>query len=143
MSEVKIRRAVAEDQATIRRMIREEQLDPTALRWQHFVVAEREGEIVGIGQIRPYRRCRELGSLVVREDMRGQGLGGQIIRALLEGETEAVYLECLTSMAPYYQRFGFATIPWWRAPMPLKLKAAFNKIVWWPLGYRFVVMRRG
>lgn len=139
---VLIRRATAADQAAIRQMVHEARLDPTDLHWSHFVVAEEGNEVVGIGQIRPYPKCRELGSLVVREDRRGQGIGGLVIRALLEGEPGDVYLECSSRMASYYVRFGFQEIRWQDAPMPLRLKAGMGNLLGRLLGRRLAVMVR-
>ena len=65
MPTIEIRPALESEQETIKQMVRAEQLDPTALHWSHFKVAEQDGQIIGIGQIRPYPRCRELGSLIV------------------------------------------------------------------------------
>jgi amino-acid N-acetyltransferase len=106
--------------------VKDEQLDPTALHWSHFVVAEHDGEIVGIGQVRPYPRCRELGSLAVRKDYRVQGVGSMIVRALLEKEKGDVYLECEAFNEGYYVRFGFERISWYRAPYPLNLKTGLG-----------------
>lgn len=142
MSAAQIRPARADEQALIRQMVREARLDPTELHWSHFVVAEQDGAVIGIGQIRPYRRCRELGSLVVLPAYRESGVGGQIITALLAQETGDVYLECQSRLASYYSRFGFAPIPWWHAPMPLKFKAGFSGMIGRLLGYRMTVMRR-
>lgn len=142
MAEVQIRRATAEDQAVIRQWVRDEQLDPTALHWSQFVVAELDGEMVGIGQIRPHRRCRELGSLIVRQAYRRRGIGAQIVAALLAAEPGDVYLECLDEMAAYYARFGFEPLPWWQAPMPLKLKAGLGNLASRLFGYQVVTMRR-
>jgi len=124
MPTVAIRKAVEADQDTIKQLVREEQLDPTSLHWSHFVVAEQDGAIVGIGQIRPYPRCRELGSLAVKLAYREQGVGALIVNALLADETGDVYLECEAANERYYGRFGFAHIPWYRAPYPLNLKVA-------------------
>lgn len=142
MTEIQIRPAAEADQGFIRQMVRDEDLDPTALHWSHFLIAEAEGEIVGIGQVRPYPKCRELGSLVVKEPYRRLGVGAQIVNALLERETGVVYLECLAHNERYYARFGFKRIPWWRAPMPLKLKAGMGQVVGPLLGFRVIVMRR-
>jgi amino-acid N-acetyltransferase len=134
-SEVTIRRAAPEDQAIIRRLVYAAVLDRSALHWSHFVVAELAGEgradhrIVGIGQIRPYRGCPELGSLVVRKPYRSLGVGGQIIRALQEAHPPPLYLECLGNMVPYYERFGFREIAWHHAPMPLSLKAGAGTLL--------------
>ncbi len=138
---VTLRPAVPADQRTIRRLVRGAGLDPTALHWSHFIVAERDGVgIVGIGQIRPYRRCPELGSLVVLKAYRGQGLGGAILRALLASRPPPIYLECEGSKVPYYTRFGFREIPWRQAPLPLKLKAGLGNLIARRAGWRVAVM---
>ena len=141
MSDIQLRPATADDQAAIRQLVRAEGLDPTALHWSHFLIAECEGEMVGIGQVRPYPNCRELGSLAVKASYRQQGVGALIVNALLARETGEVYLECVAANERYYTRFGFQRIPWWQAPMPLKLKAGLSQIVRL-LGYRVVTMRR-
>lgn len=129
MSDVEIRRAQAEDEATIKQMVKEEQLDPTSLKWQQFMIAEKDGEVVGIGQVRLYSRCHELGSLAVKKEYREQGVGGMLIKALLENESGDVHLECLPHNINYYGKFGFKRIPWWRAPMPLILKIVLVNVV--------------
>jgi amino-acid N-acetyltransferase len=141
MSEVTIRRATSADQGIIKQLVREESLDPTSLNWPQFLIAERGSEVVGIGQIRLYRGCRELGSLVVKRGFRNRGVGALLVEALLAQETGDVYLECASYNQPYYERFGFRRIPWWQAPMPLKLKAGFGQIARL-FGWRVVTMKR-
>lgn len=114
-------------------------LDPTALHWSHFHVAEIEGEIVGVGQIRP-KAC-ELGSLVVKESWRGQGIGGQLIRSLLATQDSPVYLECRASLAPYYAQFGFEEIDWREAPVPLRFKAGAGHLMSKLFNVKLAVMR--
>jgi amino-acid N-acetyltransferase len=143
MTDVVIRKAVEADQAIIKQMVREEHLDPTALHWSHFLVAEQAGEIVGIGQIRPYPGCRELGSLVVKPAYRGQHVGATLIKGLLANEAGDVYLECRSHNEGYYARFGFQTISWWQAPMPLKLKAGLGHYVGKLFGIKLLAMKRG
>lgn len=142
MSDVTIRPARGSDQATIRQMVRDEQLDPTSLNWPQFIVAEHAGQVVGIGQVRPYPKCRELGSIVVKADYRKQGVGTLIINTLLANETSVVYLETDAHNERYYARFGFERIPFWRAPMPLKFKAVITKTLGFFTGYPMIVMRR-
>lgn len=143
MPDIRIRPATADDQDTIRQLVKAEDLDPTALHWSHFLIAENSGDIVGIGQVRPYPKCRELGSLVVKEPYRQQGVGALIVNALLERETGDVYLECLDHNERYYNRFGFERVPWWTTPMPLKLKAGLGSIFGRFFGFRVIAMRRG
>ena len=138
---VTLRRATPSDQPVIRRLVHQARLDPTGLNWPAFIIAEHNGAIVGVGQVRPYPNCRELGSLVVREDLRGRGIGGQIIRALLAEERGTVYLECRDRLVPYYARFGFVEIPWRSAPMPLRFKAGLGNLLGRLFGIRIAVMK--
>jgi predicted N-acetyltransferase YhbS len=141
LATIDIRAATERDQAQIRAMVRAERLDPTALHWSHFLVAEESGQTVGIGQMRPYLNCRELGSLVVLESHRERGIGGLLIEALLKAEAGPVYLECLAFREAYYSKFGFVRLPWWETPMPLKLKAGAGAVLGWLFGYRVITMR--
>lgn len=137
-----IRHARPDEQRLIRQMVRAVGLDPTNLKWQNFVVAELDREVVGIGQIRRSPSCHELGSLVVKPAYRGQGLARLIIEALLAEESGDVYLECESSRVPIYRRFGFEEIRWQDAPMPLKLKAGFGNSIGRLAGWRIAVMVR-
>lgn len=142
MTDVQLRRATEGDQAAIKQMVTEANLDRTALHWSHFIVAEEGGEIIGIGQVRPYPKCRELGSLAVKKAYRARGVGGQLIRALLAEERGDVYLECLIHNEAYYAKFGFQRISAWSAPMPLKFKAGVGGMILRLFGYRLIAMKR-
>ena len=135
-----IRPAVRGDQLTIWWMVFRAGLDPTSLHWPQFLVAEDDGQIVGIGQIRPHPGCPELGSLVVRKDQRGTGLGGRLVRELLATRPPPIYLECESSMATFYERYGFREIAPADAPHPLRRKSTMgNRLFGW-MGIRIVVM---
>jgi amino-acid N-acetyltransferase len=59
-----LRCATAADQAAIVRLVHSERLNPSALRWLNFIVAERDGEVIGAVQMRHHADgSRELGSL--------------------------------------------------------------------------------
>ncbi len=141
MSEVQLRQAVAADEAMIKQMVKEEDLDPTSLKWEQFLMAEKDGVIVGIGQVRIYPNCHELGSLIVKEAYRGQGVGGMLVKALVARETGDVYLECVTSNEGYYAQFGFRKIPWWQAPVPLKFKIILIYLLSWYYGVHTIAMK--
>jgi amino-acid N-acetyltransferase len=123
-------------------MIRAERLDPSALDWSHFLIAECYDEVVGIGQIRPHPKCRELGSLVVKPAYRGTGVGGQLIRALVASVDGDVYLDCRSELETYYNRFGFNPIPWHQAPSPIKYKVLIGNSLFRLFGLRLIVMKR-
>lgn len=140
----RIRPATAADQGTIRQMVMREGLDPTTLKWQNFLVAERESNpplIVGIGQIKPYPAAPELGSLVVLREYRGHGIAADLIAALEARAPRPLYLLCQNKMETYYGRFGYRRIPFAEAPRPLKLKLlpafAFRLV-----GVRVIAMRK-
>jgi len=140
--DVVIRPATETDQERIKELVREADLDPTSLHWSHFMLAEADGQVVGIGQIRPYPNCPELGSLYVLPDYQGQGIGGQIIMALLEDRTDTVYLECEKHNVTYYERFGFEEVPVFTVPQPLMIKNILVRMVGYIRGSRLAVMRR-
>jgi amino-acid N-acetyltransferase len=142
VSAIQIRAATAGDSATIKRMVWHEHLDPTMLRWEHFLVAEDERRIVGIGQIREYGGCQELGSLVVLPAYRGQGIAAQLITALETRAGRPLYLFCRECMANYYARFGYQRIGYWDAPKPIKLKMLMPLAIH-ILGVKVIVMRKG
>lgn len=141
MDSLKIRPALAQDENTIKQMVYKEQLDPTSLKWQNFLVAEVEGRIVSIGQIKRYPKCNELGSLVTLREYRGQGIAAQLIQALEAQAGFPLYLLCASKMEAYYQRFGYQTIAWWDAPAFLKLKLS-PTLLFRLFGIRVLVMRK-
>jgi amino-acid N-acetyltransferase len=112
-----IRPANAADQSAIKAIVYAARLIPRDLDWRRFVVAEEDGRIVGVGQVRPHNDgSRELASLAVVPERQAQGIGGALIRALLARESGAVYLMCMERLEPFYRRFGFRRLG--RAELP-------------------------
>ncbi len=141
-----IRLARAADQAMIRALIRAERLDPFNVHWQNFLVAEDAdadaGRIIGIGQVKPFHSGRELGSLVVVPDRRQSGVGGAIIRALIERERGPLLLFCLAFRESYYAKFGFQRCAPRDLPGEFKLKYAAGTLFTRLVGRRLIVMKR-
>jgi N-acetylglutamate synthase-like GNAT family acetyltransferase len=137
-----LRPARAEDAPTIKAMTREARLDPTSLNWRHFTIAEGEGQIVGIAQVKPHADCREFGSFVVRREWRSRGVGKLLIETLLAREVGDVFLVCHERMVPYYLNYGFALIGFKAAPRTLQLKLA-AAFLFRAFGVRVVAMKRG
>jgi N-acetylglutamate synthase-like GNAT family acetyltransferase len=135
---VYIRVATEQDNTIIRKMVRNAQLDPTSLKWQHFLIAEVDGKIVGIGQVRKHPDCEELGSLLVLKEYRRQGIAAQLIEQLEARAGRPLYLDCRSRMIPYYERFGYKAIPYLEAPLTLKIKLFLPMI----LRIRVAVMRK-
>ena len=103
-----LRDATAEDQPTIRQIVRAANINPTGLDWPRFIVAEDGGAIVGVGQVKPHRDgTRELASIAVLPARQGQGIGTAIMQELLRRESGTLYLTCRSRLQGYYERFGF------------------------------------
>ena len=140
MSEFSIRKATAGDQQRIKDIVREVDIDPTKLHWSQFLVGEVDGQIVAIGQVRPFKGSPELGSIATVEAHRGKGYAAQIIRRLIDewDQPGPLYLECEGHMMDYYKQFGFVPIQWYQAPFPFKFKtamaAAFSLIFRYKMG---------
>ncbi|MDD5466248.1 MAG: GNAT family N-acetyltransferase [Anaerolineales bacterium] len=103
-----IRPATAKDQAAITRIVRAARLAPFDLAWPRFLVAEEEGCVVGVGQVRQYEDgSRELASLAVIPGCHGRGIGSQLVGALLAAHPGEMYLICRSELEPFYARFAF------------------------------------
>ena len=109
---VTIRPARAQDSDRIHQLVRAEKLNPTGLEWARFLVAEdRQGRVVGCGQIKPHRDgSLEMASIVVEKGLRGKGLGRRLIERLIDGVHQPLWLMCRSSLVPLYERFGFDEI---------------------------------
>jgi N-acetylglutamate synthase-like GNAT family acetyltransferase len=139
-----IRPATEGDQATIRRLIREANLNRMSLRWPNFVVAEEDGAIVGIGQVKAHGDgSRELASIAVVPGRQGQGIGSAIIKALLSREDDGVlYLTCRSQLQGYYERFGFRLVEPGEYPGYYRRLLPLVNLIAGRFGMRILVMRR-
>jgi N-acetylglutamate synthase-like GNAT family acetyltransferase len=106
-----IRPATKRDQDEIVRLVRSERLNPHGLHWPNFIVAEREGRIVGAVQLRPHcDGSHELGSLVVEVTSRGRDISSRLIEQRLAGRTGRILLITNRKFADRYRRWGFGHI---------------------------------
>jgi N-acetylglutamate synthase-like GNAT family acetyltransferase len=117
-----LRPAIQNDARAIQRLVRAARINPLGLDWRRFVVAvDPVGEVIGCGQVKLHREragavVRELASIAVQPEWRGQGVASAVIHNLLASETLPIYLTCRASLGSFYERFGFRTIP--EAKMP-------------------------
>ena len=140
---VTLRDAKQTDQATIRRIVRAAQINPTGLEWPRFIVAEDGGAIVGVGQVKPHQDgTRELSSIAVIPARQGEGIGTAIINELLTREHGTLHLSCRSRLQPYYERFGFRRLeprdypPYFARVLPIL------NTVGRVMGFQIIVMRR-
>lgn len=138
--QIKTRKARPDDQAEITEMIRRAHLNPRSLDWSRFVVAQRHGTIVGCGQVRVHADgARELASLVVQPTVRGQGVAGGIIDALLADDSGEMYTLIDRRFARHFQRWGFHVVDPDRLPRSVMRTYRIGRIV---TGIASVVTRR-
>jgi N-acetylglutamate synthase-like GNAT family acetyltransferase len=140
-TDVQLRLATAADSRLIKETVKRAGLDRTGLDWRNFQIAEDgAGQMAGICQVRRYWGLRELGSLYVRPDLRGQGVGGALIRACLASEEPPVHLECIEDRQSFYEAHGFQRIPLHRAPIGLRLKSMLGTAGAWLLYRKRVIV---
>jgi amino-acid N-acetyltransferase len=110
-SPLQVRAATQGDRDEIRALVRSERLNPTDLDWRRFVVAVEGTQIIGAVQLRAHADgSRELGSLVMRRQARGQGVAAAMIDALLPAERGRVLMMTNSRCAARYVRWNFRRI---------------------------------
>lgn len=89
----------------------------------YFIAVRLEGEMAGIAGLEPHGRVGLLRSLVVRDSIRGAGLGRQLVaeaehRAVAQG-IDTLYLLTNTA-ADYFRRLGYHECPRDAAPEAIR-----------------------
>lgn len=95
-----------------------EQNVPVELEWDdmdvacvHAVVYDDAGQAVATGRLLP--DCH-IGRMAVRKNVRGQGIGGLVLTALMDEAQKrgdrCVQLNAQTHAEAFYRRFGFARV---------------------------------
>lgn len=127
---IRIRPARQEDQETIVSFIKEAKLNPRNLHWQNFLVAEEDGQIIGVRQIKVYEQgTREVASGFVLPEYRRQGISAQLMRALLARETGPLYTMVNEKRATYYEQFGFRRVEVSQLPSDFRKEYYIGRVV--------------
>ncbi|MFM7172175.1 MAG: GNAT family N-acetyltransferase [Caldilinea sp.] len=118
---VYLRSATAADQPAITALVRDAGINPMKLDWYRFVVADEGGRVVGTGQVKTHSDgAREVASIAVVPERRGQGIGRAIVATLLSLQPAPLYLCCGGHNESYYRQFGFTPLS--PAAMPRSLR---------------------
>ena len=127
---IHIRPAREEDQETIVSFIRQAKLNPRNLKWQNFLVAEDNGNVVGVRQVKVYEQgTREIASGFVLPEYRRQGISAELMKALLARETGPLYTMVNEKRAPYYEPFGFRRVDVSQLPSDFRNEYRIGRIV--------------
>jgi N-acetylglutamate synthase-like GNAT family acetyltransferase len=121
---ITFRQARKSDRKQIWRLVWDARLNPFGLNWRRFVVGVNSaGEVIACVQIKPHQDgSKELASLVVAPDSRGQGIARLILEQLFQDYRDDLYLMCRASLGTFYRKFGF------EIPMLDELPPYFSRI---------------
>lgn len=113
-----LRPAGETESAAIKDLIHSTGINPMGLDWKRFIVAvDARDQVIAMGQIKPHGKdILELASIAVQPEYRGQGLARAIIEYLLKNSHRPLYLTCISSLEPLYNKFGFVSIPYPEMP---------------------------
>ncbi|HET7143971.1 MAG TPA: GNAT family N-acetyltransferase [Anaerolineales bacterium] len=129
MTNYAFRHAQESESSQIKALINLVGINPTGLDWKRFLVAVNEsGQVIGCGQIKPHGGdIRELASIAVLPEYRGQGIARAVIEMLLREYPKPLYLMCIAHNGPMYEKFGFHVIEMDRMPRYFsRIKKLFN-----------------
>lgn len=146
---ITIRPAMEADQATITRLIRQARLNPRHLHWANFLMAEVDGQIAGLRQVKPHRQgTREVASGLVLPEYRHQGISAHLMQEILAREKGSLYLMCDRQWAAYYAQFGFERVAPKELPADFGREYRLDRFITWLLSLfarrklRIIPMRR-
>lgn len=112
MNTYTVRPALESESAQIKGLINLVGINPTGLDWKRFIVVVNENEqVIACGQIKPHGEdIRELASIAVSPEHRGQGFARDVIERLLGDNPRPLYLMCVSHNGPMYEKFGFQVV---------------------------------
>ena len=127
---IHIRPARQEDQETIVSFIKQAKINPRNLHWQNFLIAEENGQAVGIRQVKVYAGgTREVASGFVLPEYRRQGISALLMKEILSRESGTLYLMCRDRRTSYYEPFGFRQVPVSELPADFRKEYQIGRIV--------------
>ena len=124
-----IRPALESESTQIKDLINLVGINPTGLDWKRFIVAVNDrDQVIACGQIKPHGAdIRELASIAVHPEYRGQGIARAVIEKLLRENPKPMYLMCISHNGQMYEKFGFQVIAEKQMPRYFaRIKKLFN-----------------
>jgi len=107
-----LRPARESESGQIKALIHSVGINPMGLDWKRFILAVDDlDEIIGCGQLKPHgKEILELASIAVVPEHRGKGIARAVIEHLLKDSPRPLYLTCVSSIGPLYEKFGFVSL---------------------------------
>jgi N-acetylglutamate synthase-like GNAT family acetyltransferase len=106
MKDLLLRKANVADMQIIESCVEKFRLDNENLKFEQFIVAEKNRSIIGFGRIKPYQHCFELGCVAVLESYRKRAIGSAIVKKPMN-DFPSNDIWITTDIPEYFQRFGF------------------------------------
>jgi N-acetylglutamate synthase-like GNAT family acetyltransferase len=112
MAPYRLQAATPAQQGAIKALVRAARINPLSLDWRRFVVAlDENGLVIGCGQVKPHRDGSwELASIATAPAWQGQGVARAIIEHWLSNGPRPLWLTCVSTLVPFYTRFGFREV---------------------------------
>jgi N-acetylglutamate synthase-like GNAT family acetyltransferase len=127
---INIRSAKPEDQQTILSLIHQAKLNPRNLHWEHFLVAEENGKIVGVRQVKVHAQgTHEVASGFVLPEYRNQGISALLMNELLARERRPLYSMIDQKWLRYYEQFGFQRVAADQLPSDFRKEYWIGRII--------------
>lgn len=116
--------ATEKDMPVVEQLARNFDLDLEDISWKQFLVAKKEGRIIGFGRLRTYPDCTEAATVAVIEPERNKGVGSSIIQELIRTGPPEIFVTCV--IPGFFTRLGFQTVK--QYPAVLRKKVDFCKL---------------
>jgi len=127
---INIRPAGPGDQQTIVSLIHLAKLNPRNLQWENFLVAEDNGKIVGVRQVKVHAQgTREVASGFVLPEYRNQGISALLMNELLARERRPLYSMIDQKWLRYYEQFGFQRVAADQLPSDFRKEYWIGRII--------------
>jgi amino-acid N-acetyltransferase len=132
VSSLRLRNALPDDLPAVLALVRgaglPEDVEP---HFQNFVVADRDGTIVGAVGLEIHGMRALLRSLVVAPSSRTAGIGSSLARAVIERARKQpirnLFLLTLDA-APFFEQFGFRHVDHAEAPAEIRATREFSEL---------------
>ena len=98
-------------------------LDCEDFSWKQFLVAKKNGIIIGFGRLRTYPVCTELATVGVVPELRNRGVGKAITNELIRIGPNEIFVTCV--IPDFFKKFGFKPVKDY--PLVLEKKVDFCK----------------
>ena len=115
--------ALEADALIIEQLAKKFDLDCEDLKWNQFIVAKKNDNIIGFGRLRKYPECAEVATVGVIAEERKNGIGSLMVKELIRTASSEVFVTCV--IPDFFKKLGFQIVK--QYPPVLQKKVDFCK----------------